>query len=838
MAQFDHDCSRCHSPFTWTPATFNHDRTQFPLKGAHEAEPCQSCHVNGNYRLAYASCFQCHEKDFNQARNPNHAAARFTRECQDCHNVVAWIPSTFDHARTKFPLKGAHRAEPCQGCHVNGDYNVSYTDCFQCHEPDFNGTKNPDHVGGQFDHDCLTCHGEFQWKPATFDHGATNFPLEGAHVKKPCQGCHVNGDYKLTYTDCFQCHENDFISVQNPDHVSGSFSHTCTVCHSTLAWKPARVDHDRTNFPLTGKHNALACEKCHVGGDYKLTYIDCKQCHEKEFNSVKDPDHVAGKFSSNCETCHSTIAWEPATFDHASTKFTLEGAHKTVDCQDCHINGNYQLKYTDCFQCHENDFNNVQSPSHAAGQFDHDCMRCHTMFAWSPSTLDHASTNFPLTGAHTTTPCQDCHTSGNYNLAYADCWQCHETTFNQAQNPDHRSGRLPRDCTQCHTTTSWTPSMFSHGTTNFPIEGAHQAVPCQDCHANGNYNLVYSECWQCHETTFNNTTNPNHTALRFSRDCLSCHTQDGWSPASYDHNLTKFPLRGAHAAIPCQDCHVGGNYQMSYSDCYQCHASNYNNTSNPNHAANNFPKDCASCHSQNAWTPATFDHSTTRFPLTGAHQAQPCNACHVNGNYNLTYSDCYQCHRSDYDATTNPDHKASQFSHDCSQCHSTSAWKPATFDHNNTNFPLQGAHVNLQCADCHINGNYNLKYTDCYQCHASDYNSATSPADHSAMNLDHDCSACHSQSAWNPASTFRSDHNVNAPQGFPIYTGAKHKYQDEWNKCNECHTTNNTATYCCTTCHEHSNAVDLADKHKDVSGYSYACTSCTASGCHPDGREP
>jgi hypothetical protein len=259
---------------------------------------------------------------------------------------------------------------------------------------------------------------------------------------------------------------------------------------------------------------------------------------------------------------------------------------------------------------------------------------------------------------------------------------------------------------------------------------------------------------------------------------------------------------------------------------------------NPSHSSNQFPQDCTTCHTQNAWVPSTFDHASTAFPLTGAHQARPCIDCHVGGNYALTYSNCIQCHQSDFNGATNPSHVANQFSQDCTICHSTSAWTPSTFSHASTNFPLAGAHTSVPCLSCHVGGNYALTYTDCYQCHQSDYNGAVSPANHQAMNLNHNCVTCHTQTAWSPASPFRTSHNVNAPSGFPIYGSVKHQYQNEWNTCNECHTTNNTATFCCTTCHEHSNQVDVNDKHQGVSGYSYNCTSCANVGCHPNGREP
>jgi nitrate/TMAO reductase-like tetraheme cytochrome c subunit len=62
---------------------------------------------------------------------------------------------------------------------------------------------------------------------------------------------------------------------------------------------------------------------------------------------------VAGQFNHDCTQCHSQNAWQPATFNHANTKFPLTGVHTTTACVSCHTNGNYQLQYTICYPADE-----------------------------------------------------------------------------------------------------------------------------------------------------------------------------------------------------------------------------------------------------------------------------------------------------------------------------------------------------------------------------------------------------------------------------------------------------------------------------------------------------
>jgi hypothetical protein len=62
-------------------------------------------------------------------------------------------------------------------------------------------------------------------------------------------------------------------------------------------------------------------------------------------------------------------------------------------------------------------------------------------------------------------------------------------------------------------------------------------------------------------------------------------------------------------------------------------------------------------------------------------------------------------------APTDPLHR--QISGDCSQCHTTTQWTPATFDHAKY-FVLDSDH-NAACATCHVRSDYR-NYT-CYGCH-------------------------------------------------------------------------------------------------------------------------
>jgi hypothetical protein len=149
-----------------------------------------------------------------------------------------------------------------------------------------------------------------------------------------------------------------------------------------------------------------------------------------------------------------------------------------------------------------------------------------------------------------------------------------------------------------------------------------------------------------------------------------------------------------------------------------CHQSDYDGTNDPAHAAAGFSTTCTQCHNTSRWDDAFFNHSGTAFPLTGAHVPLACSECHGGGVYSGLPAECVSCHQSDYDGTNDPAHAAAGFSTTCTQCHNTSRWDGARFDHTSF-FPIySGRHAGRwdACGDCHPNA---ASYADfsCLGCH-------------------------------------------------------------------------------------------------------------------------
>ncbi len=841
---FPTDCTGCHRPSspTWKGATFVH--ATFPLAGVHATQACASCHKSGVYRGTPRDCYTCHRADYQNSRNPPHAAAGFPTTCDSCHKFSdpAWQGAAFNHATaTSFPLAGVHTTQTCTACHKNNVYKGTPRDCYTCHQADYQKSVNPAHAAAGFPTTCDTCHkfSDPAWKPSSFNHStATTFPLAGTHTTQLCSACHVSNVFKGTPRDCYTCHKNDYQKSVNPGHVAAGFPTSCDSCHkfSDPAWRPASFNHSTaTTFPLAGLHATQACAACHKNNVYKGTPRDCYTCHQSDYQRSVNPPHVASGFPTTCDTCHkfSDPAWKPASFNHSTaTTFPLAGVHTTQACTACHKNNVYKGTPRDCYTCHQADYQNSKNPGHAAAGFPTTCDTCHKFSdpAWKPASFNHSTaTTFPLAGVHTTQACTACHKNNVYKGTPRDCYTCHQADYQNSVNPGHAAAGFPTTCDTCHrfSDPAWRPSSFNHSTsTTFPLAGTHTTQLCSACHVSNVFKGTPRDCYTCHKNDYQKSVNPGHVAAGFPTTCDSCHkfSDPAWKPASFNHSTaTTFPLAGVHTTQACTACHKNNVYKGTPRDCYTCHQVDYQKSVNPAHVAGGFPTTCDSCHkfSDPAWKGAGFNHSTaTTFPLAGVHATQACTACHKNNVFKGTPRDCYTCHTADYQNSVNPGHVAAGFPTTCDTCHKFSdpAWKPASFNHSTaTTFPLAGVHTTQACTACHKNNVYKGTPRDCYTCHQVDYQKSVNPA-HVAGGFPTTCDSCHkfSDPAWKGAGF-----NHSTATTFPL--AGVHATQ----ACTACHKNNvfKGTPRDCYSCH-------VADYQKSVNpphlagGFPTNCDQC------------
>ena len=580
LAGFSTDCSECHkiTAFSWTGLDFNH--SFFPLTGGHAIQDCSVCHKSPDYSNISSDCYSCHETDYTNAKTPDHLVLGFSTTCADCHSTnPGWSPADFkQHDGLYFPIySGSHSGvwNACSDCHTNpSDYSIN--SCTICHaQPETDDAHNE--VGGYVYQDaaCLACHPNGSAEDS-FNHDLTIFPLTGAHTTTDCLNCHSQG-YAGTTTVCSDRHIDAYNQSQNPNHLAIGISIDCGSCHTTdPGWAPATFPVHNDYYPLNGAHANIAnnCSQCH-NGDYNNTPNTCFGCHETDYNQTSNPNHLQAQFSTDCQSCHTENAWVPSTFDHDGQYFPIySGTHQGTwnECSECHINpSNYAI--FDCLSCHpqgqtDEEHNDVGGYSYNSEA----CYACHP--TGQAGDFNHNNTNFPLTGAHITTDCIDCHYNG-YQGTTTICGDCHNDAYVQSSNPNHVAISIPNTCNECHTTQpGWAPATFPIHNNYWVFQGAHLSVAgdCAVCH-NGNYNNTPNTCFGCHETDYNQTNDPPHLSAGFPTDCETCHTQNAWTPSTFDHDNQYFPIySGHHQGVwdHCSDCHTNPNNYAVF-DCLNCH---------------------------------------------------------------------------------------------------------------------------------------------------------------------------------------------------------------------------------------------------------------------------
>lgn len=624
---------------------------------------CTRCHA-GRKEAMNSNCLSCHKDiDWLSQRDQGYHATREVKgqTCASCHPdhagkdflLVKWPDGSlekFDHRRAGWVLQQSHASLKCTECHAQkfrvspaarlspgdgGQFPGLQSTCTSCHEDVHRGSLGVE---------CLKCHDAGKWTITPgFSHNTSAYPLTNKHAEVKCDACHLTAAlvarkdaagrpipvYRpVPHQSCADCHKDPHVGRLGP---------SCSKCHTTASFRlldKQNFEHDRTKYPLTGKHAALRCAACHQDFSTlelkKPPFQSCGSCHADAHGGGAT---LAGK-PADCAECHAVSGFTPATFTvarHQTSKYPLEGKHQTVTCGSCHRKestpalaarlGSSKVvlrpAFGRCLDCHTD----LHGGQLASRTDKGECSACHKLTGWKPSGFDgaqHARLRLPLDGRHGEVSCAACHAadrkglppmSRTVNLGKAgflfkvtetDCAACHS---------DPHRGRFvgngprakPAGCPACHNTRSFRPSTTDvelHRTFNFPLEGAHRATPCLACHTEMKIpspkgssliagGTVYPEsrystktlCADCHQ----NPHGDQFAGRKAGGACESCHGTDAFAPAAkFDHNRdASFSLKGAHERVPCNRCHQTDSHSSNASGliyrpvsgkCENCHA--------------------------------------------------------------------------------------------------------------------------------------------------------------------------------------------------------------------------------------------------------------------------
>jgi formate dehydrogenase gamma subunit len=248
---------------------------------------------------------------------------------------------------------------------------------------------------------------------------------------------------------------------------------------------------------LRGDH----CAACHVRSG-PPTASACLACHTEIHKALDQAIGYHGTLRGDCVACHKEHhgadadlrIFDVSTFNHQLARFKLNGAHRLLACDQCHIQHSptagerryVGVKFSACVDCHANP--HVDMPSA-------DCTRCHSEQNWRGRDLlfvHNRDSRFKLDATHSVLSCASCHKKAGTAVVFhglpTTCVQCHTQIADamagkiasSAMKADPHNGRV--SCIECHTADVRSPTP------------AQYAAQCERCHGTRYRDLFFN--WQ------------------------------------------------------------------------------------------------------------------------------------------------------------------------------------------------------------------------------------------------------------------------------------------------------------------------------------------------------
>ncbi|MHB8723271.1 MAG: cytochrome c3 family protein, partial [Steroidobacteraceae bacterium] len=455
------------------------------------------------------------------------------------------------------------------------------------------------------------------------------------------------------------------------------------------------------------------------------------------------------------------------SFDHLATGFELDGVHRDLPCESCHLNAIFKGTPRNCGVCHIAGSTYNATPKSATHiQSTNNCAACHDTTTFRPDIhFDHAE-------------------------VMGSCVSCHNGTIAQGEGPTHPA--TSQQCEACHTVMSWNPpKAVDH--TQIPLAVSGFCIIChngvQAMGKNPGHVVTSLECGDCHLTTTWLGSNFNHTGIKSG--CVSCH-----------NGIKAVGKQGSHMPTTnlCETCHTTGigtatpswvpslfdHTQMTVTTCQTCHSGTVKISTGfvLGQPANHVPPipstiDCGVCHGNNP-AAETWAVLAASIPVlhTGLNVAN-CVLCHGGQTFAGVPAPYIPMSISGVSPTKKtplaPPHIPILAGTDCSSCHGA-AYQAGGFGPATAMNAAKHAFVSTTCDTCHDTGKSfyvgagtplqlrpanhvtssdpRMATGDCSVCHETkDWVSTAMPIGHMPNPSNLACSTCHASapSDYTPA---------------------------------------------------------------------------------------
>jgi len=480
-------------------------------------------------------------------------------------------------------------------------------------------------------------------------------------------------------------------------------------------------------------------------------------------------------------------------FDHMSTGFELDGVHRDLPCESCHLNAIFKGTPRNCGVCHIAGSTYNATPKTATHiQSTNNCAACHDTTSFRPAVhFTHAE-------------------------VLGSCVSCHNGTIAQGKGPTHPA--TSQVCEACHTVMSWNPpKAVDH--TQIPLAVSGFCIICHNgVQASGKpagHVVTSLECGDCHLTTTWLGANFDHTGIRSG--CATCHNGTRAVGKQGNHMPT---------GNQCESCHTTGigtrtpswvpsgfaHTQMAVTTCQTCHSGSVKISTGfvSGQPANHVPPipstiDCGVCHGNNpaaeTWTVLAASIATLHTGLNVSN----CVLCHGGQSFAGVPAPYTPMSISGVSPTKrtplSPPHIPILAGADCSACHGA-AYQAGGFGPATSMNPAKHAFVSTTCDTCHDTGkSFYVGSGTPLQLRPANHLTSSDPRMATG-----DCSVCHTTTDWgstalpaghmpNPANLTCVKCHASAPNDYKAATLAPNSvlHTGIAGNCGLCHGDNFTA---------------------------------------------
>ncbi len=423
-------------------------------------------------------------------------------------------------------------------------------------------------------------------------------------------------------------------------------------------------------------------------------------------------------------------------FDHLSTGFELDGVHRDLPCESCHLNAIFKGTPRNCGICHITGSTFNATPKTATHiQSTNNCAACHDTTAFRPDVhFDHAEVMGSCVSCHNGTIAQgegptpsgdepilrglplgdelESAEDGRPHPNPAGGLRASASSATTAcrppgKNPGHLATTL--ECGDCHLTTSWLGADFDHTGITHGCVSCHNGAKAVG--KQGNHMPTTNLCENCHTTGIGTKT-------------------PSWAPSAFDHT------------------------QMTVTTCQTCHSGSVKISTGfvSGQPANHVPPipsaiDCGICHG-NTPTAETWSVLAASIPtLHSGLNVSNCVLCHGGQTFAGVPAPYIPMSISGVSPTKKtplaPPHIPILAGTDCSACHGA-AYQAGGFGPATAMSAAKHAFVSTACNTCHDTGkSFYVGGGTALQLRPADHVNSSDPRMATG-----DCSLCHETTDW------------------------------------------------------------------------------------------